>query len=445
MKNSLKNEHVTKGNLFALVVLALLTLADNVFANTLLFSLGSKTPQTPGFWNLATTSLIISVVADLIGQLVLIFLTHYYTSLYLLILCMDFISIFNILLNSCILVFWRPDEHGWISAIAPMFKTIGGGSHTTAFLIITYIKKNNSSSLKAALVYMTGAVIVLCQIFASSITRLIAKQDLTLSYILSLVCCTLAGFVTIRDSVARAVASDQNWTADSMRPLLSHRKASNMPLGLIEEYLNGWHNMHSGARKSLTLLGWAIFLAAIAKATRPLFLTYVQHRVGLTPTAASDLLMIRTIMSLVIFSVVLPLVLLLSSKIPSMRPITINSHMVKMSIVLLAVGAVLIGAAQSETVLMSGLVINTLGVATDLALLAFAADVVPDNIASSFFMIIASVESAGTIVGIVLLYPLYQQFIDSDTLLGGVPYYICASLFTSAGIIIWSLQPLSIY
>lgn len=70
--------------------------------------------------------------------------------------------------------------------------------------------------------------------------------------------------------------------------------------------------------------------------------------------------------------------------------------------------------------------INTLGVATDLALLAFAADSVTGDTASCFFMAIASLESGGTLVGIVVLYPLYQISLDDKTLFGGIPYYICA-------------------
>lgn len=70
--------------------------------------------------------------------------------------------------------------------------------------------------------------------------------------------------------------------------------------------------------------------------------------------------------------------------------------------------------------------VNTLGVATDLALLAFAADTVTGDIASCFFMITASLESVGTLIGIALLYPLYQISLDDKTLFGGIPYYICA-------------------
>lgn len=42
-------------------------------------------------------------------------------------------------------------------------------------------------------------------------------------------------------------------------------------------------------------------------------------------------------------------------------------------------------------------------------------------------MTLASIESAGTLLGIGVLYPIYQWSIKEDLpfLVGGVPYYIC--------------------
>lgn len=87
--------------------------------------------------------------------------------------------------------------------------------------------------------------------------------------------------------------------------------------------------------------------------------------------------------------------------------------------------------------MFKGLVINTLGVATDLGLLAFAADTVPEAIASCFFMAIASLESAGTLIGIAVLYPLYQLCLYNDTLVGGIPYYFCAVCIYALPLLCW--------
>ncbi|KAI0423866.1 hypothetical protein F5Y09DRAFT_173480 [Xylaria sp. FL1042] len=430
MSDSLEDRSSTKGSLLAVAVLALLTLADNVSTNTSSFALESEPPQTPGFWNLTTTSLILSVISDLIGQPVLMFLTYHYGHQYA--VKLNILSIAIASSYSLLSLFWQIDGRAWIPAIAPVFKIIGSGSHATTFLIIIAIREKTAGSLRAALIYTTGAVIVLCQTIASSVTPFLAKQDLSIPYSLSVICCIFAGFITIVDSMAGNPAGGRDWTNNSsLRPLLSplvanQDRLSVTPTGLITAYSNVWLNKPPMARKSLKLLGWVFLFAAIAKATRPLFTTYIQHRVGITPTGASYLWLIRTVMSLVIFSAVLPIVVILWSKNTSEEPNTINVNIAKISIFLLALGALLIGLAQSKPVLMSGLVINTLGVATDLALLAFAADIVPDEISSSFFLVIAFIESAGTLIGIAVLYPLYQRFLDTNTPLGGIPYYFCA-------------------
>lgn len=50
----------------AIAFLALLTLADNTLANTLPIVLGPVPPQVPGYWNLTTAALVVSVVSGAI-------------------------------------------------------------------------------------------------------------------------------------------------------------------------------------------------------------------------------------------------------------------------------------------------------------------------------------------------------------------------------------------
>ncbi|KAI1278998.1 hypothetical protein F5Y07DRAFT_360135 [Xylaria sp. FL0933] len=448
MSNSSENEYSTKGSLLAVAVLALLTLADGVSTNNLSYALKSESPQIPGFWNLTTTSLVLSVISDLIGQPILIFLSNQYSHQNA--VNINILSILIASIYSIISLLWRIDGHAWIFAIAPIFKIIGSGSHATAFLVIIAIRENTSGSLRSALVYTTGAVIVICQTIASSITPFLAKQGLPMPHFFSAICCILAGLITIVYGTAGNSASGRDWTNDSsVQPLLpplaaSQNASSGTPFGLITAYCNMWLNKVFAVRKPLKLLFWVFLFAAIAKATRPLFTTYIQHRVGVTPIAASYLWLTRSVMSLIIFSAFLPLTVIYWSKTTSEEPDTINLYIARISIFLLALGAGLIGVAQTNSVLMTGLVINTLGVATDLALLAFVADLVPDDTSSSYFLTIASIESAGTLIGIFALYPLYQLFLDDNTLLGGIPYYVCAGLFIISGVIIWSLNPLSI-
>lgn len=69
---------------------------------------------------------------------------------------------------------------------------------------------------------------------------------------------------------------------------------------------------------------------------------------------------------------------------------------------------------------------NTLGIATDLSLLAFAADSIPEDAAGRTFMLIASLESFGYLVGVGVLYPIYQWSLEKGSWAGGTAYYICA-------------------
>ncbi|KAI3316734.1 hypothetical protein HD806DRAFT_527656 [Xylariaceae sp. AK1471] len=445
MSSISENRHTNGGLLLATVFLCLLTLADSILSNSLPIALGSASPQTPGFWNLTTTALILSAASDLIGQVFLNILTCRYSSEY----AMNFNS-FSILIASIyslVSSFQATEGLAWIPAIASIFKIIGGGSHATAFLTLTLIREKTSGTLCAALIYTTGATIVLCQTIASVVTPSLAIQSPILPYIISILCCVLAIVVTIIYNKAGGSASDPDWADNSSaQPLLPNGAAvenatSPRALAGMMGCSGGWHNKPSMTKEVLKSIGFIFFIAAIAKATRPLFITYIQHRVGIIPKLANYLWLVRTVMSLVIFAVVLPLVVILLPRCTSRLPSTITLSAAKISVVLLAIGALLIGVAQSEPVLISGLLINTLGVATDLSLLAYATDAITEDMASYFFLTIASLESAGTLIGIGLLYPLYQLCLDNDTLFGGIPYYICAGLFAIAGVRVWSTKP----
>ncbi|KAI0448387.1 hypothetical protein F5B21DRAFT_497660 [Xylaria acuta] len=445
MSSITENRSVMGNRLLAVVFLVLLTLADNILTNALPIALGSVPPQVPGYWNLTTTALILSTVSDLIGQHILIPVTYHYGSRYA--MNLNSLSVLIASLFSLASLFWKANGLAWVPAIAGTFKIIGGGAHAAIFLTIVLIRKSSSGSLRAALIYTTGAAVVLCQTIASTVTPFLARQSPTLPYIFSIAFCALAGAVTTVYHAASSPASDRECANDpSTQPLLLHVAASQNPhpttsWELVKIHYARWSNKASITRKVLKLIGLIFFLAAVAKATRPLFITYIQHRVGVTPEFASYLWLVRIVMSLVIFIVALPLVVAVLAKYTPNTPDAINLYMAKISVILLTTGALLIGLARSKPVLISGLVINTLGVATDLALLAFAADVVTDDLANCFFMTIASLESAGTLFGIVLLYPLYQFGLQDDTIFGGIPYYICAGLFTIAGVAVWMMKP----
>lgn len=69
---------------------------------------------------------------------------------------------------------------------------------------------------------------------------------------------------------------------------------------------------------------------------------------------ASDLWLVRTVMSLGIFAALLPLLVILLTKCTLALPSTITLYTGKVSIILLTTGALLIGLAQSQPVLVSG-------------------------------------------------------------------------------------------
>lgn len=151
---------------------------------------------------------------------------------------------------------------------------------------------------------------------------------------------------------------------------------------------------------------------------------------------------IRSTMSFVIFGLLPVAVIFLPPKVSSWSNITL--HLGRLSIALMGLGAVMIGLSTSFSTLIIGssflksfrwpttdstlqaLVANTLGVAADLSALAFSANFFSSGLAGRILMLLSSLESAGTLLGIGILYPIYQWSLEkATTFAGGAPYYVC--------------------
>lgn len=178
----------------------------------------------------------------------------------------------------------HPGKHFWLFAVCQVLPiSIGRRDGNLA----------NCTFHSAALIYTSGAVIVLCQTLASWVSQLPARQNPILAYIIAMACCILAGIIAIIYEPLSNQANDGERTSDPSTQLLIplvHTGQDNSPAtlwGLLGMYSRRWRNTHSGIRRVLKSLGIIFFLAAVAKATRPLFLTYIQHRVGVPAEVVS--------------------------------------------------------------------------------------------------------------------------------------------------------------
>ncbi|KAK2591805.1 hypothetical protein QQS21_010506 [Conoideocrella luteorostrata] len=408
----------------------------------------------PGFWNMGTAGILLSGLSDLTGQ----FLLGYLVDLRGRSHAMN-INISSIFLASVFTLFSLfTDKWPVLAAIvAPLLKCFGGGSHASAFLALTLLRSEQDISLRSAYYYGTGAVAVLAQCLASFATPLLAKHSPFLPYALSVVCCTFAyGAVALYkkfDPISASRTEVESPDAAIREPLIpnaeppSHNEnqQSGNLLAVLTSRLDNYtgHTFLSG-NNNMTIVIWIFSLMAISKATRPLFTTYIQHRDGLSSQQAQILWLVRSIMSVVVFGFVLPAVVL-KLQPNNWTASNVTLYAARISIILMGLGAFLIGTSGSLASITTALVINTLGVATDLSVLAFSADFFSEGTAGRILMLIASCESAGTLVGIGFLYPIYQYSLDNSLLFlaGGVPYYICAAIYAIVAVLIWTLVPIS--
>ncbi|TVY66871.1 MFS efflux pump atnC [Fusarium oxysporum f. sp. cubense] len=424
----------------ALVYLGLMTLADSV-TDSLLPALADDAHTRSGRWNLATAALIFKGVSDIIGQFVIGYFLNTKSRHH----AMN-INTTSILVASLVTLLSLFYEQQWpvlVAIVGPLVRCIGGGSHASSFLVLAILHDQNPPHHRFTSYYWTGATSVLAQALGPFFASILADQSRVLPGILSGTCC-LVGFGII-DSLKPPPYESNNSSHDESTSLLPNNQ-NDVELKTLSisvtEYLSRCFGKKSLIRSSsLIFLPQVLFLMAICKSTRPLFKTYIQHRDDVSPTEAEALWLLRSVMSVLIFGIILPAIVLGTAPRIS-YPNSINLRVARISVLFISTGAFMIGLSGSLRSITTALVINTFGVAIDLSLLALASCSFSSSDAGTVMMTLASIESAGTLLGIGVLYPIYQWSINEDLpfLAGGVPYYICGSLYAVTAVVVWSLR-----
>ncbi|KAI1057467.1 hypothetical protein LB505_008981 [Fusarium chuoi] len=428
----------TKSACLALVFLGLMTLGDSV-TDSLLPALADDAHTQSGRWNLGTAALVLKGVSDIIGQFVIGYFLNTKSKHHAMNL-----NATSILVASLLTLLSLCYEQQWpilVAMVGPLVRCIGGGSHASAFLILSILHDQAPPHYRFVSYYCTGAVSVVAQSFGPFFASILSDSSHFLPGILSGTCC-LIGFGIV-DSLKSTACESSNSTHDESTSLLPNHQSEAEPKRLsisVREYLSRFFGKKSLLKtSSLIFLPQVFFLMAICKSTRPLFKTYIQHRDDVSPSEAEGLWLLRSVMSVVIFGIILPGIVLHTAPRVS-YPNSINLHATRISVLFISIGAFMIGLSGSLRSITAALVINTLGVATDLSLLAFGSCGFSSSDAGTVMMTLASIESAGTLLGIGVLYPIYQWSIEEylPFLVGGAPYYICGSLYAVTAVVVWS-------
>ncbi|KAJ0140519.1 putative Beta-catenin-like protein 1 like protein [Fusarium oxysporum f. sp. albedinis] len=430
----------TKSACLALVFLGLMTVGDSV-TDSLLPALADGAHTQSGRWNLGTAALVLKSVSDIIGQFVIGYSLNTKPKHH----AMN-INVTSILVASLVTLLSLFYDQQWpvlVAIVGPLVRCIGGGSHASAFLILAILHDQAPPQYRFASYYWTGSVSVLAQALGPFFASILADHSHVLPGVLSGICC-LVGF-WISDSLKPPSCESNNPSHNETTSLLPHHQNDVEIKRLsisVAEYMSRCFGKKSLIRRSsLTFLPQVFFLMAICKSTRPLFKTYIQHRDHVSPTEADALWLLRSAMSVLIFGIILPGIALGTAPRVS-YPNNMNLRVARISVLFISVGAFMIGLSGSLRAITIALVINTFGVATDLSLLAFASCNFSSSDAGTVIMTLASIESSGTLLGIGVLYPIYQWSINEDLpfLAGGVPYYICGSLYAVTAVVVWSLR-----
>ncbi|KAI3571988.1 hypothetical protein IWW34DRAFT_708994 [Fusarium oxysporum f. sp. albedinis] len=426
----------------AFVLLFLLNLVELINDTTV----SARNPHwRPGFWDAGTARVIVTQVSNIssayiLGSSLRTLSHHEAIGLNIGSILLATIATYA---SSCFLPTWT-----YLNAVVgPLAKFLGGGSHASKFLTLTVLHSRNTPCARTIYSYLTGFITVLAQVLGPIlVTRLSRRSSHWSGLVAGILCLTAGGIAVFLDSTNYATQElSQDESGSVTDTLLSSRRYSHegsshpddgvvSPVGLLKICLG----LKAPPReKILAFTPWIFFFIAISQASRPLFATFAQQRCGLSSTErtylaakAGNLWLLRSEISLFIFGVLLPCL------------ISMEAHT---SVTLMALGAIMISVSDSSLAITigsffldylnniindnEGLIINTLGVSSNLSLLCFTANRLPSSAVGPVLMSFALSESVGSLVGIVIIYPTYQWSIDEKT-----PFYAGSLLYVFCGV-----------
>ncbi|KAF5682856.1 hypothetical protein FCIRC_4713 [Fusarium circinatum] len=320
----------TKFACLALAFLGLMTLGDSI-TDSLLPALADDAHTQSGHWNLGTAALVLKGVSDIIGQ----FMIGY-------------------LLNT------KSKHHAMnlnaTSILVASFVTLLSLCYEQQWPILVAVVGPLAPQYRFASYYYTGAVSVVAQALGPFFASNLADSSHLLPGILSGTCC-LIGFWIVDSMKFTPCESNNSSHGESTSLLPNHQndvelKSLNIS---VTEYLSRCFGKTSLIRTSgLLFLPQIFFLMAICKSTRPLFKAYIQHRDDVSPIEAADLWFLRSVMSVTIFSIILPgIVLRTASRVP--YPNSINLKAARISVLFISIGAFMIGLSGSLRSITAGM------------------------------------------------------------------------------------------
>ncbi|CVL08249.1 uncharacterized protein FMAN_14134 [Fusarium mangiferae] len=323
--------------------------------------------------------------------------------------------------------------------LGPLVSFLGGGSHASKFLTLAVIHSRNTSCARTMYYYITGFITVLAQVLGP----ILANRESPWFALPILTAAVIAMFLDGTDNGSLELGQDESGSVT--HPLFSRSRYSDDGAASLVELLTMCLGLKApGRHKLLVFTSRISFFIAIPQASRPLFATYAQQRCSLGPTEADNLWLLRSEISMVIFGVLLPCLIFIKGYTGQFSN-SINLTIGKCSVILMALGAIVIGLSHSSLAITigscfldllnnvlnnnEGLIINTFGVSSNLSLLCFAANRLSSSAVGLVLMSVALFESVGLLIGITITYPIYQWSIDDKT-----PFYAGSLLYVLCGV-----------
>ncbi|KAI1768675.1 major facilitator superfamily domain-containing protein [Hypoxylon sp. FL1150] len=325
-----------------------------------------------------------------------------------------------------------PTNLVWLSAVFFLFGNLSIANTT----IYTMAADTSDPSNRSQYFYYLYSTFLVTELLAPAITSATMDQHILIPFIVgfAFLLFILPVLIIMPETLMVKEIYNRESRKDT-RPLLATetidaRKASDETVESFKVML--------GQRRIIMAMG-ILFIGALRPAMVSVLFQYAMTRFDWPLSQTAMMVSEIAIVNIVIFLVVLPQLVSWLSTRYSVGGQSINYTIVLGSLVILAVGALVIGSATSTAILHLGLLVFAAGYGTRVAVFSLLADWIHDKIRARTLATTQVVENLGKLCAEPLLLKAYAASLPLTGFWRGLPFFLGAGVFTVSAIG-WLLQ-----
>ncbi|KAK2602902.1 hypothetical protein N8I77_009401 [Diaporthe amygdali] len=292
--------------------------------------------------------------------------------------------------------------------------------------------------------YYLYSTFLVCELFAPALASVTIERNLLIPFVVGLAslltCFPILHVVPETHKVGASLAAGSRRSSRSSAKDQSEARETDPLMSspadpTTETEVRPRRNLLSVVRNRNILLAlFVLFIGALRQGTVSVLLQYAAVRFGWPTSRTAMLVSVIAASNIVLFLVILPQTVAFLTSRWHIRSQLIDYNVVSVSLVILTVGATLMGLASSMHWLICATLFFATGYGTRVAVLSLITSWTDEDTRASTFGVAQIVEGIGRMCGDPILLRIFAKSMRMEGILQGLPFYVAAVGFGLAAV-----------